>query len=510
VGANTAGHDVKLFGATSGAYTEFDASADKMNFVKSSLGMTGALPSQGIDAPYIGIGTNTTPQAITLAAHVLGIGVYMEAANSAAYSLIAGYFKAQTDGSNAATLTQIVGVRPRVIIDKDCASAYGDQSTMTVSGTTAITEEACAGAFYLDAGTGTYTVGTRLNALQAILSGTASVTVSDTVAGGYDVAWIGASANADVDSILHLYAHDTSSPTQGMLLHTISTTAMNGIVLTTGGSGAYTTGISLTGSYTDGIVINGTVADEAIQISGTYDHGIRFTEDPVVGDVTNSFINIGDYTNGIAVEPDGANMFGVVHNVTFAVNVAYWYQAYYTKITTSGTTTSSSIAGHAYRMVVASNLAACYGVQSHVTVSGARTFTSEVTPGSFYLDVGTGSISASGQRVNALQAVVTGGATVTATPFAVGHFFAATNASLDTLVAVQQSSTVTTTSAVLIDIDGTCTYAFDFQGTVSDGWTTGTAGTSVTPSAEYVLIPVDVAGTTNPLFLLAAQTWTAA
>lgn len=258
-----------------------------------------------------------------------------------------------------------------------------------------------------------------------------------------------------------------------------------------------------------GLYFSGTQADEVIKIGGTYDHGIYFTEDMVAGDVTNSFINIGDYTNPIAVVPAGANMFGVMHNVTMATDVAYWYQAYYTKITTSGTTDTTSIAGHAYRMVVGSDLAAVYGVQSHVTLSGARTFTSEVTPGSFYLDVGTTSVSAAGNRVNALQAVLTGGATVTG-EYAVMAIYAATNATPTDLLYIGQNSTVTSNSAIQLELDGTCAYAFDFEGTVSDAWTTATAGTSVTPSAEYVLIPVDVKGTTNPLFLLAAQTWTAA
>ena len=138
-----------------------------------------------------------------------------------------------------------------------------------------------------------------------------------------------------------------------------------------------------------GLYFSGTQTDEVIQIGGTYDHGIRFTEDMVAGDVTNSFINIGDYSTAIAVVPAGANMFGVMHNVTMAVDVAYWYQAYYTKITTSGTTDTTSIAGHAYRLTVGSDLAAVYGIQSHINISGARTFTSEVTPGSFMLNVGS-------------------------------------------------------------------------------------------------------------------------
>lgn len=79
----------------------------------------------------------------------------------------------------------------------------------------------------------------------------------------------------------------------------------------------------------------------------------------------------------------------------------------------------------------------------------------------------------------------------------------------DAILWLHNQVSASATSGILLELDGSVTYAFDFQGTVSDGWTTATAGTKVEASAEYVLIPVDVKGTTNPLFLLAAQTWTA-
>lgn len=272
-------------------------------------------------------------------------------------------------------------------------------------------------------------------------------------------------------------------------------------------TGTLTTAIALAGTCTDGIVFSGTISDEAIQIGGTYDHGIRFTEDPVAGDVTNSFINVGDYTTGIAVAPTSANMFGVMHNVTLAVNVAYWYQAYYTKITTSGTTTSTSIAGHALRMVIGSNLAAVYGIQSHVNVSGARTFTSEVTAGSFYLDVGSTTISNAGSRVNALQAVLIGSSAVTCASFAIASFTAATNVSADTLVFIGQNSTCASDVAMEFDLDGTVTNVFEFNGTVCDAFTTADAATEFGAFDEYVLIPVKVEGITPQLYVIAAETW---
>ncbi len=257
-------------------------------------------------------------------------------------------------------------------------------------------------------------------------------------------------------------------------------------------------------TITDTLTLN-----NGIIISGTYDHGIRFTEDPVAGDVTNSFINIGDYTTGIAVAPTTANMFGVMHNVTLTdVNVAYWYQAYYTKITTSGTTTSTSIAGHALRMMVGSDLAAVYGIQSHVVVSGARTFTSEVTAGSFYLDVGSTTISNAGSRVNALQAVLVGSSTVTSASFAIASFTAATNVSADTLVFIGQDSTVTSDTVIEFDLDGTVTNVWEFNGTVSDAWAITDSGVAaISAENEWFLIPVTVEGSAVQFYIIAAETW---
>ncbi len=365
-----------------------------------------------------------------------------------------------------------------IVADNNFQDAYVYQGELDIVGNVTIGGEAFAGSFYLNAGTGTYTVNDRLAALFAIVSGTATVT------GDYNVAQFMASANADVDSVLYLNTNNTASPTQMLKIEPLVTTG--GIVLVTSGSGAY---------------------DAAIQVGGSYKNGLEFTEDPIAADSDNSFINIGKYGTAIAVAPTTDHMFGIMHNVTMTANVAYWYQAAYTKITTSGTTTSTSVAGHALRMEVGSDLGAVYGIQSHVTISGARTITGEVSAGSFYLNVGAGASSAS-SRINALQALVTGAGTITGSYY-VADFGAFTNAALDAIVNIQNDSGSSGTSAIKMDLDGATTYAFDFQGLVADGWTSGdlTGSDEFGAFNEYVLIPVRIAGVSPTLYVIAAETW---
>jgi len=127
-----------------------------------------------------------------------------------------------------------------------------------------------------------------------------------------------------------------------------------------------------------------------------------------------------------------------------------------------------------------------------------------------YLSAG---VTVTADRVCALQAMISGdgaAATVTGDCFVAYIVNAGTVVTTDSICCIHNQSAATAISGLELDLDGTVTYAFDFDGTVPDAWTTATAGTSITPKGEYVLIPVDVAGTTNPLFILAAQTHTAA
>lgn len=248
-------------------------------------------------------------------------------------------------------------------------------------------------------------------------------------------------------------------------------------------------------------------SDTGIYMADGFDHGIYFAADPQAGDVTNSFINIGDYSNAIAVAPTSANMFGVMHNVTMSTNVAYWYQAYYTKITTSGTTTNTSIAGHAYRMVVGSSLGAVYGVQCHTNITATNTCGTEIISGSFYVNLGTGSTTTT-DRVCALQAMIEGsGGVVTGESIVAYIVNAGTASDTDSILEVKNQSACTATSGITLDLDGTCTYAFNFDGTVADGWSSGDVSAELGAFDEYALIPVKVEGITPTLYIMAAETW---
>jgi hypothetical protein len=270
-------------------------------------------------------------------------------------------------------------------------------------------------------------------------------------------------------------------------------------------------GLHLSGNFTTGIAVTGTYSDEAISIGGTYDHGIRFTEDMVAGDVTNSFINIGDYTTAIAVAPAGANMFGEMHNVTLTdVDVAYWYQAKYTKITTSGTTTATSIAGHALRINVATNLEAVYGIQCHTLITAGADVTQEVVSVSAYVDMGTGDTTT--DRVVALQAMISGSGTAgTVTGLMHVAYIANRGTVIDTdaIIFINNGTASTSDVAVEFDLDGTVTNVWEFNGTVCDAFTTADIGSSTEYGArdEYVLIPVAVEGVTPQLYIIAAETW---
>ena len=562
-GQDQYGIDVKFFGATTGNYLQWDVSTDDLiqygtavQFILNStvnstttgsgsihtlggLGVTlnsffGGLVTANGDTGFryngtlvpdanrldygLGIGLRGTELTVNLANAAsqnldpiqMNINLTCSGGAPTSTSTVNGIYQLITHDTTAMPNLRLKGSDWTIYAAQNFQDAYVYQGELDIVGNVTIGGEAFAGSFYLNAGTGTYTVNDRLAALFAIVSGTATVT------GDYCVANFMASANADVDSVLRLYSLGTATPTDMFHIENDGTVT-NMVRLDNDGTagvgilyeGTYTTGINFGGTFTDGIIFGGTVNDEVIQIGGTYDHGIRFTEDMVAGDVTNSFINIGDYTTAIAVVPAGANMFGVVHNVTMTANVAYWYQAAYTKITTSGTTTDTSIAGHALRMEVGSDLGAVYGIQSHVTISGARTCTGEVTAGSFYLNVGAGASSAS-SRINALQALVTGAGTITGSYY-VADFGAFTNAALDSIVNIQNDSGSSGTSAIKIDLDGATTYAIDFQGTVPDGWTSGdlTGSDEYGAFDEYALIPVRIAGVTATLYLMAAQTWKA-
>ena len=157
-----------------------------------------------------------------------------------------------------------------------------------------------------------------------------------------------------------------------------------------------------------------------------------------------------------------------------------------------------------------------YGLQSNIEKSGTDGI-DDCTAVTAYLLQKAGNFTVTG-RFAPLQVLISGDGTVgTITKTGTGAVHAAwianrgTQINTDSILCVHNQSAATATSAIELDIGGTVTYAVDFQGTVSDGWTTGdlTGADEYAAFDQYVLIPVRVKGVTPTLYLMAAETWKA-
>ncbi len=148
-----------------------------------------------------------------------------------------------------------------------------------------------------------------------------------------------------------------------------------------------------------------------------------------------------------------------------------------------------------------------YVVQTELVVSGDKTSGGELMAMSALTTLGAGARTA--DRVLAFQAMITGdgtAGTVVGDCFVAYFVNAGTVITTSSIINVRNQSAATATSAVELELDGTVTYAIDFQGTVSDGWTSGDGAISGSTD-EYALIPVRVAGITPTLYILAAEAW---
>ena len=225
-----------------------------------------------------------------------------------------------------------------------------------------------------------------------------------------------------------------------------------------------------------------------------------------------SQISIGTYATALPVTVTGAHLFGEMHNVILTdINVAYWYQAKYTKITTAGTTTDLSVAGHAIRMQIGSDLGAVYGIQCHINITETVAVATEIVSISTMIDI-TAAKVATTDRVVALQAIITGSGTAgTVTGLLHVVYFANRGTQIDTdaIVFIHNQSAATSDVAVEFDLDGTVTNVWEFNGDVCNAFTTADIGGSTEFGArdEYVLIPVTVEGVTPQLYVIAAETW---
>ncbi len=162
-----------------------------------------------------------------------------------------------------------------------------------------------------------------------------------------------------------------------------------------------------------------------------------------------------------------------------------------------------------WNIVADNNFKDAYVIQTELDIVGNVTIAGEAFAGSFYLNAGTGTYTVN-DRLAALFAITSGTATVTGT-YNVAHFFASANSTVDNILQLETISTASITAGMEMLLDGTVTYAMDFQGTVSDGWTSGdlTGSDEYGAFDEYSLIPVRVAGVTATLYIMAAETWKA-
>jgi len=221
------------------------------------------------------------------------------------------------------------------------------------------------------------------------------------------------------------------------------------------------------------------------------------------------YIGIGTSAASIDVSTFGDHVLGIGTWHKLSTDGAYSLLGGYFKVETDGSNEvpNAQLVAVAPRVTVDMNLDSAYGVQSHMTISGTKT-SSELINVSAYTVLGAGVRTA--DRVCALQAMISGdgtAGTVNGDTFVAYIANRGTVVTTDAIINVHNQSAATSADAIRMDLNGTVTYAFNFTGTVSDAWTTATAGASIIADDEYVLIPVDVEGTTNPLFILAAQTW---
>lgn len=471
LGKNGAGRDFKAFGDTPGAYLRWDHANNSLELSSARINLTGMV-TQGLATPYFGIGVSGAPLDVTLTDHVVGYEAWLRVANSVAKSLIGGYFKVETDGLHEATLGQLVAVAPRVTVDMALDSAYGVQSHMTISGAKASSELINVSA-YTVLGAGARTAD-RVCALQAMISadGTAGTVVGDCFVGYF----VNAGIVRTTDSIVKLYNQSAAETTNFLLLDNDCVTA------------AYD--------------------PEGIVLEGRFLHGIQMSDMLLTqGNNQNSFISIGGYnTNPIQITLNGAHCFAKMTNLENQANASYSLIGDYCKVVTGANAAADAqLVAYAARVTVDEALDSAYGLQSHLTISGTKT-SSELMAISGLVTLGTGARTA--DRVCALQAMITGSGIAGTV---VGDCFVAHLANRGTVITtaailnIHNQSAAAAVDAIRMDLNGTVTYAFKFNGTVCDGWTSGTG--ALTGADDYVLIPVRVEGVAQDLFIKAQKTW---
>ena len=481
VGVNNTGHDVKFFGATASKYWLWDENVDTM-IVVGPTNLTGAVSITGA----VGI-TGDVTMATSDQINFYDTTQYIKASSGTQLDIvgptIAFDCTAMTSNGTLTITPATNGTFLDFVVD---GWGYGTLINADFGVAETLTDDTI-GMLLEFNGNVTMTTDKDVTGYQILLPALTQSANNTTTIIGFDLPTAGA-LNQSAAGAIVWKGFNIQLPNQQeatgtatsygiyIIAGTVTSGNQYGIYFPAGTlttaidlAGTATNGISFSGTCsTAGIVFSGTATEAAISIGGTYDHGIYFTEDPAAGDVTNSFINIGNYTTAIAVTPTSANMFGVMHNVAVSANVAYWYQAYYTKITTSGTTTSTSIAGHALRINIATDIEAAYGIQCHTNITAGANVTQEVISVSAMVDLGTGATTS--DRVCALQAMITGSGTAgTVVGDAIVAYLVngGTVVTTDAICKIYNQSAATATIGLHIDNDGTMTDIMKIDGSAT-------------------------------------------
>jgi len=247
---------------------------------------------------------------------------------------------------------------------------------------------------------------------------------------------------------------------------------------------------------------------EGIVLEGRFLHGIQMSGMVLAqGSNQKSFISIGGYnTNPIQITLNGAHCFAKMTYLENQANASYSLIGDYCKVVTGGNAAADAqLVAYAARVTVDEALSSAYGLQSHMTISGTKV-SSELMAVSALVTLGTGARTA--DRVCALQAMITGDGTAGTV---VGDCFVAylanrgTVITTDAILNIHNQSAAVAVDAIRMDLNGSVTYAFKFNGTVCDAWTSGSG--ALTGSNDYVLIPVRVVGVAQDLFIKAQKTW---
>ncbi|MFH1183916.1 MAG: hypothetical protein V1755_02610, partial [Chloroflexota bacterium] len=436
------------------------------------LKVTSLFGTQGLDAAHITVGTNSTPIPVaTFTDHVAGVYTNLQLKADAAKTLLGGYFKVQTDGATPVASAQLVGVAPRVILDQAVDTAYGLQSHLTHSGTGGVNEAIAVSAYINTAGD--FTATGRVAALQAMIEG------SSTITGDVFVAYlVNAGTIQTTDAIAKLYNQSAAETTTMLLIDND----------------------------------NATPADDPIMIDveGRATHGLRLSNITLQQGSANHYLEIGSYASAISLALTDS-VFASITNLksTNDTDSSKWVIADYSKITIDDENSqpNNNVAVYRPKLAIETNIENAWGIQLDVNCTGTWAVNDLIGVGVF-LDLGSGTITTTPGKVAGLQVDVYGEGTavVTGNCYA-GLFRGRGNITgvLDAILQVENQNGAVT-SIIGMDVDGACTYAFNFGGAACDAWTSGDGAISGSTD-EYVKIPVKVEGITPTLYILAAEAW---